>query len=312
MGIYSYSDSGLLAKYHTYVSNSQYSPNASKWGVHYNTELTANKKELNFTTYLLFGNKEEVKTKLLALMLKRVGNISVERVNVDTKSHNKPNGYLDGVYNGYNLYGWAIDKDDMSKPIDVHVYVDGQAGKGGKYLGKVLANVYRSDLSDSNITGNHGYIFVIPSEYRDGKSHSYYVYGIDPDSSSDNTQLSNSPKQIIIPANNMSDGGLRISSCAPDSLNAKTDTTVNWQVIARGGNPPYTYYFSDVSNVISSNNTGRISRVYKTEGQKYMSIAVIDSKNNKVDWQFCFNTTNISIPTNGANVLNSIRKIFGF
>jgi hypothetical protein len=86
-------------------------------------------------------------------------------------------------------------------------------------------------------------------------------------------------------------------SCTPSVTSATTGTTVTWNATARGGVTPYRYYFSDVANQISDNTTGSISRTYTTAGQKYMSIAIIDSANTKIDWAFCTGNVNVTATT---------------
>jgi M6 family metalloprotease-like protein len=124
-----------------------------------------------------------------------VGQINVVRVS----NLNRPTGYLDGMVSTSTLSGWAVDRDDENRPIDVHVYVDGPAGSGGIYIGSVNANMSRPDLINAGLTNtNHGYYFQIPLAYQDGKSHGYYAYGIDITRNSENPLLNGAPKTFSV------------------------------------------------------------------------------------------------------------------
>jgi peptidoglycan hydrolase-like protein with peptidoglycan-binding domain len=124
-----------------------------------------------------------------------VGTVSV----VAVPTNRPPVGYLDGLINTSILSGWALDPNDQTRPIDVHIYVDGAYNAGGTYIGSVNANMPRPDLTNGGYTStNHGYNFQIPTRYQDGRAHSYYAYGIDLTSNSNNPLLTNSPKTYTI------------------------------------------------------------------------------------------------------------------
>jgi hypothetical protein len=113
---------------------------------------------------------------------------------------NKPIGYLDGLVSTSTLSGWAVDKDNMSRPIDVQVYVDGPAESTGIHLGYTKANLRRPDLNtpEVGIVGDHGYNFQIPLAYQDGLPHTYYVYGVDLTLFSDKPLLTGAPKTYTV------------------------------------------------------------------------------------------------------------------
>jgi len=125
-------------------------------------------------------------------------------VTVTTAVAPKPIGNFDGLKAGTTeptLYGWAYDPKASSTSISVHIYVDGQVS--GNFAGAVTANVSRPDVNVAfGITGQHGWEWVVPSQYRNG-SHTYYIYGINVQSGGGNPQLSGSPKTFTIWGDNV-------------------------------------------------------------------------------------------------------------
>ena len=117
-------------------------------------------------------------------------------VNPSGTGNKFPYGWLDVITPGGIILGWALDKDRPSESIDVHIYFDGPAGSG-TFIAGVNANLYRADVNQAEgVTGNHGYNFPVPDRYRDGNTHSVWVYGIDRDdpSGNSNRQLFGVPK----------------------------------------------------------------------------------------------------------------------
>jgi hypothetical protein len=223
-------------------------------------------------------------------------------------NENRPIGYLDGIVDQSVLSGWAVDKDDMAKSIDVHVYIDGPAGNG-TYIGSANANILRPDLSSVGVTGSHGYNFQIPQQYIDGKTHRYYVYGIDLTPNSANPSLTNSSMSLTI---RQPDIPLRLSSCLPSSSSVNVESNVVWSAVVVGGVAPYHYYWSDVSGVVNTTDSGHIGRSYTSVGKKYMSIAITDAVNNKTEWSFCSGAVDVVLPNGGTtSVWDIIRSLFG-
>ena len=207
------------------------------------------------------------------------------------------------------LSGWALDPNDQTRSIEVHVYVDGGAGAGGTYIGSVNANMSRPDLTNGGYTStNHGYHFQIPARYHDGRPHSYYVYGIDLTPNSNNPILTNSPKTYTIGSVTPPPASLGVT-CSANTSSVNVGGSATWTARATGGVGPYTYYFSDVRDVNENNRTGVISRTYSTAGDKYMSISVIDAANNRTEWAFCSGHVTVSTvtppPSNNNNIINS-------
>lgn len=78
------------------------------------------------------------------------------------------------------LEGWTCDADNFGTALTVHFYADGPAGSG-TFAGSATANYSRPDVASScGGNGNHGFNYTLPANniYRDGRSHSWYVYGL--------------------------------------------------------------------------------------------------------------------------------------
>lgn len=104
-----------------------------------------------------------------------------------------PIGYFDGIDNNYFAWGWALDPDTSIAPIAIHIYIDGPAGGGGTFVAGFPANQLRADVNQATgYPGNHGWSWVIPSQYRTAP-HTYYVYALD-QTGTYNPQLSLSPR----------------------------------------------------------------------------------------------------------------------
>lgn len=138
--------------------------------------------------------------------------IGIRRKSLTDKPPNKkPRGNLDSA-NAEQIKGWAQDEDVKDKPIEVHIYFDGAAGTANAKGFKVTADKKRDDLCSSIGSCNHGFTFDVPEQFRDGKPHAVYAYGID-SAGGPNTLLVGSPKTIRFdeqPAQCTNDG-----QCAP-------------------------------------------------------------------------------------------------
>ena len=98
-----------------------------------------------------------------------------------------PIGYFDGIIGGQTAYGWALDPDNASREIIVHLYVDGPAGQG-RFAGSITADQPRPDVNQvTGYAGDHGFSLTIPDEYRNAYR-IFYAYGIDSGGGS-NSQL---------------------------------------------------------------------------------------------------------------------------
>jgi hypothetical protein len=129
-------------------------------------------------------------------------------------TNKSPIGFLDSIDSTGLARGWALDPDTPSQSIDVHFYIDGPAGSG-IFAGARKANWSRPDANQkTGYPGDHGFEFVIPNLFRDGKPHTLYVYGID-STGGGNPQLSKSPQNFSVAALT---GDAQISSLVNNSL----------------------------------------------------------------------------------------------
>ena len=128
-----------------------------------------------------------------------VGDLWLTNFRVDAVDE-KPIGYLDDFPINESVTGWTLDADSPSDSIQVHFYFDGPSGASPYPLYVALADKPRPDVNQvTGYPGNHGFQLKIPSQFRDGKWHPVYVYGIDAEGSPDsNFQLIGSPKSFAI------------------------------------------------------------------------------------------------------------------
>src|SRR3989344_392821 len=120
----------------------------------------------------------------------------------EDKTYNKPPyGYAGNVRANGEATGWTYDPDEPNTAISVHAYIDGKA-RVGTFIVSTKADKNRSDITEGETSYNHLYSFSIPEEYKDGKTHTLYTYGIDAKglSAKNNALLKNNPKSFNIPA----------------------------------------------------------------------------------------------------------------
>ncbi len=93
--------------------------------------------------------------------------------------------------------GWSYDPDASSTSNQVSLYIDGPSGSG-TLLSTFATNTLRSDVNTAfGITGNHGFEYTIPAQYRNGVQHTIYTYGLDTSTSS-TTHLTGSPLNFTL------------------------------------------------------------------------------------------------------------------
>lgn len=114
---------------------------------------------------------------------------------------NDPSGYLGEASCG-SINGWAGDKDDPNRPIDVHIYANGPYGVG-QYVAALPADGQREPAVCEILGGancgvcpadqpqcKHGFNFTaIPDRLKDGNVHDIFVYGINLSGTGGNTVL---------------------------------------------------------------------------------------------------------------------------
>ena len=109
----------------------------------------------------------------------------------------KPTGSLDGRNELNQIFGWAEDPDNLSVGIDVHLYIDNEAGKLGASPILVKADQIRTGV------GQHAFNWDIPAQYRDGQPHTVWAWGIDStDPISSSKLLAGSPKSFTVGSTN--------------------------------------------------------------------------------------------------------------
>jgi hypothetical protein len=88
-------------------------------------------------------------------------------------------GYLNYVNPDGTVGGWAADYNNPATSIPVSFYIDSTAGHGGAVVTILTANL-RTDVNQLlNTFGNHGFTWIIPAQYQDGKNHTLYIYADD-------------------------------------------------------------------------------------------------------------------------------------
>jgi hypothetical protein len=114
-------------------------------------------------------------------------------------NNNAPEGFIDNVSPAGRASGWALDRDDLTRDLEVHLYVDGPAFGGGTFAGSTTASNLRQDVNDAlGVTGNHGFGMDLPAQFLDGQSHTLYVYGFNAGHPGA-VLLSNSPLTFSVP-----------------------------------------------------------------------------------------------------------------
>ena len=97
----------------------------------------------------------------------------------DFSSGNDPKGCVDGVTGGIGsvtVRGWAFDKDDISKSLDIHVYIGGPAGSGAEGH-SIVADQYRPDVNSVYGVGDyHGFSSTIYTSLSGNQE--VFIYGI--------------------------------------------------------------------------------------------------------------------------------------
>jgi hypothetical protein len=149
------------------------------------------------------------------------GTSSVTETAVTDKA--SPVGWFD-VANGVTLTSWAFDQDNSGANIDVHFYLDGKAGQGGRLIGYATANKARADVNAFyKISGDHGFSAVLNTtltgnvntgsittnaatsgfvpnvisggSFNDGKDHTLYAYAMNSNGGT-NPLIGGNPKTV--------------------------------------------------------------------------------------------------------------------
>lgn len=112
------------------------------------------------------------------------------------QSHN-PVGAFDsctGNVGSVTVKGWVLDEDDLTKSLEIHVYIGGSSIDGEGH-GGIIANISRKDVDSAYHCGEfHGFSVTIPTNKTGYQP--VYVYGINI-GSGENKQIGD-PKMVTI------------------------------------------------------------------------------------------------------------------
>jgi endonuclease/exonuclease/phosphatase family metal-dependent hydrolase len=101
-----------------------------------------------------------------------------------------PGGYLDSTTEV--IRGWGLDLNSSNDGLWVRIEID------GKHVQDVWTSEYRSDVNAAlGVQGNHGFELTVPSQYRNGTTHSVRAYARDSSDSSP-SELFGSPKIFLL------------------------------------------------------------------------------------------------------------------
>lgn len=209
-------------------------------------------------------------------------------------SHN-PVGYLDVAEGGegkIHVAGWALDYDEPTTALEVHIYVGGAYGDSAIEGRAIKANKYRNDvpqaLNNSSVGDYHGF-----DEWFDvGYTGTYpvYAYAINvgaKDSANCNTKLDQAPQMITIRS--------AVQTCAvpnisfTDIINGKrvnisanSGETVNYTIkkngISIGNGTAYEAY----STLLSEEGNYEVSAYASKNGNNNSGVQVKNTSLSKV------------------------------
>lgn len=138
-----------------------------------------------------------------------------------------PKGEASVTGNCETISGYAIDSNRPDLPIRVHIYLDGEAGQGGRMVGDVLANqAYPGQ-------GNHGFSFTIPSSEKSA-NHVFYAYGISVNSAgatdNNNFPFISGSGSTFGPCVEASCGSISFAPTNPPSLGQNFNVSISFNI----------------------------------------------------------------------------------
>jgi len=136
----------------------------------------------NAVHYLSSGERDRNSIEAVTTWLKAY------RLNPPRLPDRPPRGALDSTVDCDHVTGWAADEDTPFTPALVHFYVDGPAGSG-TFAGVRAADMFRPDLCTAIGSCGHGFVWSVPPQFRDGRRHRLYAYGIDTTVTDRNNEL---------------------------------------------------------------------------------------------------------------------------
>lgn len=179
-----------------------------------------------------------------------------------TPTDREPIGNFDAI-TCESIIGWALDQDERSRSLDVHIYRDGQAGSGGIFLGSYPTSILRVDVNQVyGATGNHGFVIPTPESLRDGQSHQVFIYVINPVSGKNNPLITGSPKTLTCPLPPPT------LVCSPNTQTVAVNATATFT--ASGG--ANSYVWSAPGATTTSGVSGTFFTTYATSGNKTVTV----------------------------------------
>lgn len=248
-----------------------------------------------------------------------VNNISqywyIKSPKIPEYNNNNPVGVIDSCgadYGEISVNGWAFDKDDCSKSLEIHVYIGGGPGSGAPGY-KIIADKERKDVNQVYGTGEyHGYEGKIKTDLVGRQT--LYIYAINIGHGENillgtrevDIPIDNSAPQIInAKITGVDYSGYTVSCEVEDNTgvdrvqfptwtvyNGQDDITSNWQISSAvsGQKDGDTYYYrvnikdhndekgEYVTHIYAYDKYGNYSavEVKATVPSKVESIAIVD------------------------------------
>jgi len=138
-----------------------------------------------------------------------------------------PEGCLDMVSgrDGFvRVRGWAFDKDDTSKNLEIHVYIGGSAGQPGTEGKIIIADGVREDVNMVHNCGiNHGFDASVATTLKGEQP--VYVYAIDGTDPTTHTLLGTQTVTLSEDANDPTHGKVKVISSDSNSFTLSCDLT---------------------------------------------------------------------------------------
>ena len=269
-----------LSKVHMAAWYSSDKANTEKW---YNSTISGTTATCTIPISDL-GNKE--------------GSYTVHIYAYDTKGNHgfgditfdfyNPTGTLDYIGdNGGSIKvrGWAFDKNDTSEPIEVHVYIGGDAGTGEGTA--ITANVSRPDVDKVHGCGtNHGFSATIPTSKVGTQDVYIYLINI---GTGGTKLLAKKTVTITADTSRPTINNMKVASYNSDTFKVTADVSDNVKVDRAVFAAWYTddktntiqWFDGTVSNGVASCEINRTD-ISKKDGSFTVEVYAYDSANNYV------------------------------
>ncbi len=224
-----------------------------------------------------------------------------------------PIGYVDiveGVSGGVKIKGWALDEDNPSVNLDIHVYIGGEAGSSTAVGYSIKADKYRSDVGYGNYHGFEETIYT--NKY--GRQ-SIYVYAINIGggsnvclkASSNTVDIkkpdSEAPTLVEYDVTNLNDQGYTITCTWQDNVGVTNVEFPTWEADAQSGGGAI-WYKGTSTEVGKTESTWEFTFSKGVAGKKYFThIYASDAAGNRT----CFPLTRTTPVASPIEVKNDTR-----